>query len=237
MMRAATSGAWAFCCIPCWRGECPTAWIPLAPTPPPALVYRLGCCLSDGRNSALPQEGLKIGTWPCPWELHLEEEGAALGNTQSEGGDTVPQPTLAPGWRPEAIPRLGGLFFRYTPFANGPSDTPEEILTRIGSGKFTLSGGNWNTVSDTAKVSLQGPNPAHLGVGRQSPIPGLFSISRTGDLQLHFFKWKIPQISVTIFFQIKDSQADCSPPLVWTTWGTFTGPSRVLSPEGGQRAA
>ncbi|XP_057557172.1 ribosomal protein S6 kinase alpha-1 isoform X5 [Hippopotamus amphibius kiboko] len=39
----------------------------------------------------------------------------------------------------------------YTPFANGPSDTPEEILTRIGSGKFTLSGGNWNTVSDTAK--------------------------------------------------------------------------------------
>ncbi|XP_042100436.1 ribosomal protein S6 kinase alpha-1 isoform X3 [Ovis aries] len=39
----------------------------------------------------------------------------------------------------------------YTPFANGPSDTPEEILTRIGSGKFTLSGGNWNAVSDTAK--------------------------------------------------------------------------------------
>lgn len=44
---------------------------------------------------------------------------------------------------------------RYTPFANGPSDTPEEILTRIGSGKFTLSGGNWNTVSETAKVSLK----------------------------------------------------------------------------------
>uniref|UniRef100_A0A8C0Q674 Ribosomal protein S6 kinase n=3 Tax=Canis lupus TaxID=9612 RepID=A0A8C0Q674_CANLF len=39
----------------------------------------------------------------------------------------------------------------YTPFANGPSDTPEEILTRIGSGKFTLSGGNWSTVSETAK--------------------------------------------------------------------------------------
>ncbi|XP_045154860.1 ribosomal protein S6 kinase alpha-1 [Echinops telfairi] len=39
----------------------------------------------------------------------------------------------------------------YTPFANGPGDTPEEILTRIGSGKFTLSGGNWNTVSEAAK--------------------------------------------------------------------------------------
>ncbi|KAM4047303.1 ribosomal protein S6 kinase alpha-1 isoform 1-T1 [Anomaloglossus baeobatrachus] len=39
----------------------------------------------------------------------------------------------------------------YTPFANGPEDTPEEILARIGSGKFTLRGGNWNTVSESAK--------------------------------------------------------------------------------------
>lgn len=44
------------------------------------------------------------------------------------------------------------LFFRYTPFANGPDDTPEEILARIGSGKFSLSGGYWNSVSDIAKV-------------------------------------------------------------------------------------
>lgn len=42
----------------------------------------------------------------------------------------------------------------YTPFANGPSDTPEEILMRIGSGKFSLSGGNWDTVSDTSKVGF-----------------------------------------------------------------------------------
>lgn len=65
-----------------------------------------------------------------------------------------PIPPLAPGWGPEARPKLGGPFSRYTPFANGPSDTPEEILSRIGSGRFTLSGGNWNTVSETAKVSL-----------------------------------------------------------------------------------
>uniref|UniRef100_A0A803TRS3 Ribosomal protein S6 kinase A1 n=1 Tax=Anolis carolinensis TaxID=28377 RepID=A0A803TRS3_ANOCA len=39
----------------------------------------------------------------------------------------------------------------YTPFANGPSDTPEEILTRIGGGKFSLQGGNWDTVSEAAK--------------------------------------------------------------------------------------
>ncbi|CAH2221643.1 ribosomal S6 kinase alpha-1 isoform X1 [Pelobates cultripes] len=39
----------------------------------------------------------------------------------------------------------------YTPFANGPEDSPEEILARIGVGTFTLRGGNWNTVSDSAK--------------------------------------------------------------------------------------
>lgn len=44
--------------------------------------------------------------------------------------------------------------FRYTPFANGPNDTPEEILLRIGSGKFSLTGGNWDTVSDTSKVHV-----------------------------------------------------------------------------------
>ncbi|XP_041051529.1 ribosomal protein S6 kinase alpha-6 isoform X2 [Carcharodon carcharias] len=42
----------------------------------------------------------------------------------------------------------------YTPFANGPNDTAEEILLRIGSGKFSLSGGNWDTVSDAAKDLL-----------------------------------------------------------------------------------
>ncbi|GAA6090031.1 ribosomal protein S6 kinase alpha-1 isoform X1, partial [Tachysurus ichikawai] len=41
----------------------------------------------------------------------------------------------------------------FTPFANGPEDTPEEILGRIGSGHFTLTGGNWDAVSDAAKKS------------------------------------------------------------------------------------
>ncbi|MGH0128413.1 UNVERIFIED_CONTAM: hypothetical protein FKN15_058307 [Acipenser sinensis] len=39
----------------------------------------------------------------------------------------------------------------FTPFANGPDDTPEEILARIGSGIFALSGRNWDTISDAAK--------------------------------------------------------------------------------------
>lgn len=43
---------------------------------------------------------------------------------------------------------------RFTPFANGPDDTPEEILARIGSGKYALSGGNWDSISDAAKVSI-----------------------------------------------------------------------------------
>ncbi|XP_055980095.1 ribosomal protein S6 kinase alpha-6 isoform X2 [Sorex fumeus] len=53
---------------------------------------------------------------------------------------------------------LGVLFYTmlagYTPFANGPNDTPEEILLRIGNGKFSLSGGNWDNISDGAKDLL-----------------------------------------------------------------------------------
>ncbi|XP_066104131.1 ribosomal protein S6 kinase alpha-2 isoform X2 [Saccopteryx bilineata] len=39
----------------------------------------------------------------------------------------------------------------FTPFANGPDDTPEEILARISSGKYALSGGNWDSISEAAK--------------------------------------------------------------------------------------
>lgn len=42
----------------------------------------------------------------------------------------------------------------FTPFANGPEDTPNEILNRIGNGHFSLTGGNWDTVSDVAKVEV-----------------------------------------------------------------------------------
>ena len=38
-----------------------------------------------------------------------------------------------------------------TPFATGPDDTPEDILARIGEGKISLTGGNWNSISSAAK--------------------------------------------------------------------------------------
>lgn len=38
-----------------------------------------------------------------------------------------------------------------TPFATGPDDTPTQILARIGEGKVPLSGGNWDSVSPSAK--------------------------------------------------------------------------------------
>jgi hypothetical protein len=44
------------------------------------------------------------------------------------------------------------FIYRHTPFANGPNDTPNDILSRIGVGKFKLSGGNWDSVSEAAKV-------------------------------------------------------------------------------------
>jgi p90 ribosomal S6 kinase len=39
----------------------------------------------------------------------------------------------------------------HTPFANGPEDSAEQILARIGEGKFALSGGNWDLMSPAAK--------------------------------------------------------------------------------------
>lgn len=42
----------------------------------------------------------------------------------------------------------------YTPFSNGPNDTPEEILLRIGNGRFPLSGGIWDNISRGAKDLL-----------------------------------------------------------------------------------
>ena len=50
-----------------------------------------------------------------------------------------------------------------TPFATGPNDTPNDILVRIGEGRFPLEGGNWDTVSPSAKelvTSMLHVNPA-----------------------------------------------------------------------------
>uniref|UniRef100_A0A673HVD5 Ribosomal protein S6 kinase n=1 Tax=Sinocyclocheilus rhinocerous TaxID=307959 RepID=A0A673HVD5_9TELE len=67
----------------------------------------------------------------------------------------------------------------YTPFANGPNDTPEEILLRIGSGKFSLSGGNWDSVSDSSKVADE-LSCVH-DESQFNNIPGLKYISGAGD--------------------------------------------------------
>ena len=42
--------------------------------------------------------------------------------------------------------------YRKTPFANGPTDSPEDILKRINGSKFQLDSGHWASVSNDAKV-------------------------------------------------------------------------------------
>lgn len=46
------------------------------------------------------------------------------------------------------------LFYRQTPFASGPNDTPTEILQRIAGSKLDLRSGTWVTISNEAKVSI-----------------------------------------------------------------------------------
>lgn len=43
-------------------------------------------------------------------------------------------------------------FASFSPFASSSEDTAEEILAQIGSGNVCVSGGNWELVSDAAKV-------------------------------------------------------------------------------------
>ena len=52
---------------------------------------------------------------------------------------------------PPLLPLPSPPLSRCTPFASGPEDTPHAILNRIGEGKISLSGGNWDSVSAAAK--------------------------------------------------------------------------------------
>lgn len=46
-------------------------------------------------------------------------------------------------------------FASFSPFASSCEDTAEEILAQIGSGKVCVTGGNWELVSDAAKVKMK----------------------------------------------------------------------------------
>lgn len=76
---------------------------------------------------------------------------------------------------------------RFTPFANGPDDTPEEILARIGSGEYALSGGNWDSISDAAKVS-QAQRPRCGGVRSLRDGPEDASHGDSADASSHGFR-------------------------------------------------
>ena len=56
-------------------------------------------------------------------------------------------------------------FSRYTPFAHGAEDNAGQILKRIGEEKLVLSGGNWDTVSDSAKNLVR--NMLHINPGKR----------------------------------------------------------------------
>ncbi|XP_074253262.1 ribosomal protein S6 kinase alpha-2 isoform X6 [Saimiri boliviensis] len=81
----------------------------------------------------------------------------------------------------------------FTPFANGPDDTAEEILARIGSGKYALSGGNWDSISDAAKVS---PRPGAAFTYADSAVATCF-LRKPGDC---FYTSSMGILTPTSFF-------------------------------------
>ena len=84
---------------------------------------------------------------------HLESGGAAVHHVGRVNTSTLSRTDVSL-WLPFILTPFSVSSTSFTPFANGPEDTPNEILSRIGSGHFSLSGGNWDTVSDAAKVEL-----------------------------------------------------------------------------------
>ncbi|WAR07251.1 KS6A3-like protein, partial [Mya arenaria] len=65
----------------------------------------------------------------------------------------------------------------HTPFANGPNDTPNDILGRIGEGKFTLSGGNWDSGAMAATFKALNSQPK---VAALEPVGASFLAQRRG---------------------------------------------------------
>ena len=88
----------------------------------------------------------------------------------------------------------------YTPFANGPDDTPEEILARIGSGKFSLSGGYWNSVSDTAKVRVTSHFALLLRERIGPRTSYMLSIHSQPFLFLFFFFFFFGDLTISLLF-------------------------------------
>lgn len=73
-----------------------------------------------------------------------------------------------------------------TPFANGPSDTPNEILSRIEGGEFVLTGENWDSVSPAAKDLVQ--KMLHVDPGQRLSLTQVMShpwISKREHLPQH----------------------------------------------------
>ncbi|XP_028409881.1 ribosomal protein S6 kinase 2 beta-like isoform X2 [Dendronephthya gigantea] len=63
----------------------------------------------------------------------------------------------------------------YTPFAHGADDNSSQILKRIGEGKLVLSGGNWDTVSESAKNLVR--NMLHINPGKRCTAQQILSHS------------------------------------------------------------
>ena len=84
-----------------------------------------------------------------------------------------------------------------TPFANGPEDSAEQILARIGGGKFALSGGNWDVISPAAKdlVSRMLHIDPHQRISLQQVLTHRWIVTRD---QLPHNRLVLPDTSHTV---------------------------------------
>lgn len=95
-----------------------------------------------------------------------------------------------------------------TPFANGPEDSPGEILKRIGDGKFALNGGNLDSVSESAKNLVS--TMLHIDPQKRISLPAILQHQWIADRRrLPNLKLAMPKDALALKVRITNNSIMC----------------------------
>lgn len=88
--------------------------------------------------------------------------------------------------------KLENFNFSETPFATNENDSPQQILKRVGEGKYSLDGPNWSNISEQARNlvrHLLHPDPSkRLSAKQILSHPWILHLNSLPTIRLNFFK-------------------------------------------------
>ena len=106
------------------------------------------------------------------------------------------------------------LFYRQTPYAQGPDDSPEKILARIDQGTLDLTSGNWRSISPAAKDIVQrmlylDPS-ARIQANRILMHPWITERAKLSELKLTVADTKIKVCKLAMFLCVLGNKIRCT---------------------------